>query len=182
MDHQLEVRSMREEDIPHLVNYWTTANEAYLRGMGADIKKMPSPDQFHKMLHQQLHTRDQYKQAFATIWVVDGEACGHSNVNKIKYGEEAYMHLHLWKATNRKKGVGTELVKKSLALFFEHLKLQTVWCEPYALNSAPNRVLEKVGFEFIKSHITVPGSINFEQEVNRWKMDKAHFMRLASDK
>lgn len=80
------------------------------------------------------------------------------------------MHLHLWNTNTRQKGIGTKLVKKSLPFFFNNLKLQTLYCEPYVLNIAPNKTLEKVGFKFDKKYITTPGSINFEQEVNRWFM------------
>ena len=38
---------------------------------------------------------------------------------------------------------------------------------------APNRVLEKAGFEFVKTDRTVPGPINFEQDVNCWHMSRA---------
>lgn len=36
-------------------------------------------------------------------------------------------------------------------------------CEPYALNPVSNKTVEKVGFTFIKQHISAPGSLNFEQ-------------------
>jgi RimJ/RimL family protein N-acetyltransferase len=48
-----------------------------------------------------------------------------------------------------------------------------LYCEPYANNVAPNRVLEKAGFEFVKTDRTVPGPINFEQDVNCWHMSRA---------
>ena len=41
----------------------------------------------------------------------------------------------------------------------------------YAENPGPNRTLAKLGFRLIKRYRTVPGIINFEQEVNRYVMD-----------
>jgi len=73
------------------------------------------------------------------------------------------MHLHLWNAASRKKGIGSQLVKMSLKYFFENLKLKRLFCEPYALNPAPNKTLEKTGFDFVKEYITIPGAFNFEQ-------------------
>jgi hypothetical protein len=46
-----------------------------------------------------------------------------------------------------------------------------MYCEPYADNPAPNRVLVKTGFRFIARYRTTPGVINFEQEVNRYVID-----------
>lgn len=60
------------------------------------------------------------------------------------------MHLHLWEANKRRKGIGAQLVKLSLAYFFNDLKLKQLFSESYALNSAPNKVLKKIGFTFIK--------------------------------
>jgi len=45
-------------------------------------------------------------------------------------------------------------------------------CEPYALNPAPNKILKKVGFTFIKIYETTPGWINFKQKVNQYEFGK----------
>jgi hypothetical protein len=42
--------------------------------------------------------------------------------------------------------------------------------EPSAGNSAPNRVLEKLGFAFIRRYRTTPGVIAYEQDVNRYEL------------
>ena len=101
-----------------------------------------------------------------------------SNVNKIKFGEEAYMHLHLWKADKRQKGIGARFVKMTLPYFFDNLLLKKLYCEPYALNPAPNKTVEKIGFTFIKEHISVPGSLNFEQLTKLWELSYDDFKQL----
>lgn len=106
---------------------------------------------------------------------MDGQAIGHTNVNAIEFGQQAKMHLHLWQSGYRKQNMGTKLVRLSLPFYFERLQLQTLLCEPYALNPAPNKTLKKVGFEFIKKYRTIPGSINFEQEVNQWALTRAQY-------
>jgi len=40
------------------------------------------------------------------------------------------------------------------------------------------KVLKKIGFTFVKKHTTIPGSLNFEQEVNRWKLTKEMFKKI----
>jgi RimJ/RimL family protein N-acetyltransferase len=167
----LSVRELQAPDIPLITQYWLSAGAETLRAMGADIAKLPSREEWHKLLSAQLSQPYSEKQAYAIIWLVDDKPVGHCNVNKIIFGKEAYMHLHLWEEGRRHRGLGTELVKMSLPYFFRSLRLKTLYCEPYAENPAPNKTLAKLGFRFVKEYITVPGYINFEQLVKRWELD-----------
>ena len=173
----LSVRELQEKDIEQLTNYWMLADESFLTGMGCDIKKMPARNEFSEMLHRQLKAPIEQKKGYCVIWEEDGRPIGHSNTNPTKYGEEATMHLHLWNGPTRKKGMGSEFVKLTLPLYFENLKLKKLICEPYALNPAPNKTLEKVGFELIKEYTTTPGMLNFEQPVKRWEMTRENFLK-----
>ena len=157
-----------------LMAYWFTSAPEYLIGMGVEISKMPQKEAFKEMLLQQIATPLKDKKAYAIIWECNDQAVGHCNINNITFGEEAHMHLHLWNKEKRQKGMGTIFIEKSLPLFFENYELKRLYCEPYAENLAPNKALEKVGFTFEKRYRTVPGSINFEQEVNQWLLTKKH--------
>ena len=64
------------------------------------------------------------------------------------------------------------LLRMSIPRFFEELGLQQFICEPYAMNVAPNAILEKAGFRMEKEYLTIPGSMNFEQQVCRWVMER----------
>ena len=88
------------------------------------------------------------------------------------------MHLHLWNTGTRQKGMGTALVKLTLPFFFINYHIKKLYCEPYALNPAPNKTLEKAGFKFVKKFTTIPGWLNFEQEVNLWEMSYERFSEL----
>lgn len=177
----LSVREIKQRDIIPLSDYWFTASAEFLHSMGADIKKLPTREQWYKMLEEQLSQPYTEKKAYCIIWELDGKAVGHSNINRILFGQEAYMHLHLWNNPNRQKGIGTQLVKLTLPYFFNNMQLQKLYCEPYALNPAPNKTLEKVGFTFVKKHITVPGFINFEQEANLWELTKEQLKKVLQD-
>lgn len=174
----LNVREIETGDIDLLLDYWFNCSPKFLKNMGADIEKLPSRTDFRNMLVEQINSPVTSKKSYALIWELDGHQIGHSNVNNIKYGEEATMHLHLWSSKNRKRGIGTELVRKSLPFYFENLKIKKLICEPYALNPAPNKTLEKIGFQFKKRYTTTPGSLNFEQEVNRWELTKERYQSL----
>ena len=89
----LSVREIQEGDIPFIANYWDTASEDFLRSMGADKKLMPSREYFSQALAEQIQSPYEEKKSYAIIWCVNGLPCGHSNVNKIEFGNCAYMHF-----------------------------------------------------------------------------------------
>lgn len=172
----LIVREIEVKDIDSLLDYWYNSSDEHFLKMGADSSKLPNRNDFYNGLVKQINSPFQKKQAYALIWEENGVPIGHSNVNNIVFGKEAFMHLHVWNIDKRKKGSGTILIEKSLPFYFEKLQLETLFCQPYALNPAPNKTLENVGFEFVKKYTTIPGSLNFEQEVNLWKMTREHFL------
>lgn len=165
---RLSVRELQLKDISLVTNYWATRTPEQLMAMGVETSKFPSSQEFEKMLTLQTQLLYKHKSNYALIWEVDGKAIGHCNVNAIEYGNNAFMHLHVWIAELRKIGIGTELVKKSLPFFFKNLKLKELFCQPYALNPAPNKTLAKTGFKFVGVFNIIPGPINFKQNVNKW--------------
>ena len=175
----MTVRALEPSDVSILVDYWMNASDDHLIGMGVDLDKMPSREQFTNMLLGQLALPVRERQSYAFIWELDGQAIGHCNVNKIIVGQEAYLHLHIWDQTSRQKGLGADLVKATLPSFFVDLELQTLFCEPYALNPAPNKTLEKLGFTLVKHYHGVPGSFSFEQEVNCWELTRQAAIELG---
>ena len=174
----LSVREILESDIGLIADYWTHSEPSHLVGMGVDLAKIPPREDFVEMLTNQLRLPLNERQSYGTVWESDGRILGHCNVNRIQFGHEAYMHLHIWHPKDRYQGLGATLVPQSLVYFFDKLELQELYCEPYALNPAPSKVLAKVGFEFIKEHTCVPGPITFEQKVSLWHMSRVRFQTL----
>ena len=82
------------------------------------------------------------------------------------------MHLHVIASEHRHQGIGADCVRRSVDLYFERLKLKRIFCEPHAFNVAPNRTLQKAGFKYLKTHMTVPGPLNFHQPVTRWVIER----------
>jgi RimJ/RimL family protein N-acetyltransferase len=165
-----DVREITIPDIELIINYWTNASDEFLTAMGVDLLKMPGKEFWNQMLTEQLTLPYKEKKSYCIIWMLNGKPTGHSNVNKIIFGEEAYMHLHIWDQSIRQKGLGQNFINMTLPYFFEKLELKKIYCEPYALNPAPNKALKKAGFEFVKKYLTTPGFLNFEQVVNQWVM------------
>ena len=171
----LSVREIEHRDINLIIDYWMNSDPIYLQNLGVDINKLPSKNEWERMLLNQLDQAYPTKHSYCIIWLVDGEAIGHCNVNNIMFGHHAFMHLHIWNKPARRLGFGTTFIARSLPYFFNNLALKIIYCEPYALNIAPNKTLEKCGFTFVKKYITTPGSINFEQPVNCWQLSLNEF-------
>jgi RimJ/RimL family protein N-acetyltransferase len=176
VNSQLSVREIESGDIDDIIHYWLDADPEFMKSMGVDLSKMPTETQWRNLLSDQIQQSYPQKQSYCIIWCMEGKAIGHCNVNKIQYGVEAYMHVHLWFPEIRRKGLGIEFIKMTLPYFFNNLELQTLYCEPYALNPAPNKVLAKSGFSFLRSYNCIPGWINFQQDVHLWKMERQDLM------
>jgi RimJ/RimL family protein N-acetyltransferase len=172
VDKIYDVKALSAAEIPFLLDYWYQSPPEYIYALGADINLFPKRSDFETMLLKQISTPYPQKKGMAHIWLENGKPIGHNNVNQIIFGKQANMHLHIWEASLRQKGIGTTLLKLSIPNFFSQLKLEMLFCEPNAHNIAPNRTLAKLGFHFIKTHVIVPGSINYKQEVNQWVLKK----------
>lgn len=175
MNEHLAIRPLELNDISSITRYWTDSPPSFLQEMGVDLSKLPTYEQMNTMLQGQLALPIEQRRSNCVIWEHNGHAIGHSNTNPTTFGENAFMHLHLWQPANRVKGMGLTFVKLTLPWFFEQLQLKTLYSEPYALNPAPNKTLEKAGFELQKEYVTIPGSINFEQRVKRWVMTREKY-------
>jgi RimJ/RimL family protein N-acetyltransferase len=175
---RLSIREAENSDISHIADYWINSSSEHLTSMGVEISKLPSREDFTTMLSHQLSLPIRNRNSYCLIWEVNSVAIGHSNTNPTRYGEEAYFHTHIWSAGSRKSGYGSSLLKMSIERFFSELNLKKLVGEPFANNPAPNGLLKKLGFNFIKKYRSTPGSLSSEQLVNRWEMDSHTFIRL----
>ncbi len=154
-----------------MIDYFLDADAAFLEGMGVDTAKLPTRDEWIEAAMLDHDRADDEKERAYLAWLLDDELVGHSSINRIKVGEEATIHLHLWRSELRKSGLGTRFFEASVREFMGSFRLKRLYCEPFAGNPAPNRVVENLGFRFVKSYRTVPGPINFEQDVNLYVLE-----------
>jgi RimJ/RimL family protein N-acetyltransferase len=167
----LEIRPFRtKEEYCQMVDYFTQSTDEFLRGMGIDPLKVPSRESWLEEVWEDHHRPGPEKDRFYLVWIYDGELVGHSSINKIQWGEEGSIHLHLWKPELRKNGIGSEFFRRSIDFYFRELGLKKVYCEPYAENAAPNKVLPRLGFTLVSTYKTIPGKTCFVQNVNRWEL------------
>lgn len=176
----LSVREMEKSDIKLIVDYFINADSEFLKAMGADKSKLPKRSEWIKKLNREFEKPNEQKEFYYIIWLLDNQPTGHSNINNIDFGQTATMHLHLWKSDSRKSGLGFEFLNRTIPLYFKNFNLENLICEPYSKNIAPNKILKKVGFEFIREYETIPGWINFLQTVNSYEMTKERFQMHGS--
>ncbi|HYF31256.1 MAG TPA: GNAT family N-acetyltransferase [Chitinophagaceae bacterium] len=172
------IKEIEPAEFACVVDYFLNASDDFLAGMGVDRNKFWPREKWLDLMDKEYKKDIEQKELYFLIWQVNNRSIGHSNINKIVFGKEAYTHMHIWHPEYRKKGVGESLVKLCLGRYFELFKLETIFCEPYALNPGPNRVLELLGFEFIKQYETIPGWTAFHQPVNRWAMSREKYYSL----
>jgi RimJ/RimL family protein N-acetyltransferase len=178
MSTEISVRPANLEHYERIVDYFLKGDRKFLDGMGVDPEKLPARESWIQLLHENHERPTVEKNIFYVIWHVNEKPAGHSNINKIIFGEEAYMHLHMWEPSIRKSGLGFQFVQQSIPFYFNKFQLKSLFCEPYARNPAPNATLKRLGFDFIKEYETVPGPISFLQPVNRWALSLDRFRDL----
>ena len=180
-NQKLSVRQLEINDHEKIVDYFLNADKDFLINLGVDLTKLPARQEWLDILSSNFTLSPEQKKFFYIIWLLDNKPVGHSNINKIVFANEAYMHLHIWHKYTRQQGVGAEFLKLTLPYYFDNFQLQNLFCEPSAFNAAPNKTLEKLGFDFLKSYDTIPGWLNSYQRVNRWVLTKEKFNSLLAD-
>jgi RimJ/RimL family protein N-acetyltransferase len=151
-----------------MVDYFLEADDEFLLEMGVARSALPRREDWLSAVLRDHDRASHEKERAYLAWVLDGVAIGHSSINKIQVGREAFIHLHLWSRSLRHRGLGTTFFRLSATRFANDFSLERLYCEPYAENPGPNRVLQKSDFRFVKRYRTVPGPINFEQDVNQY--------------
>jgi RimJ/RimL family protein N-acetyltransferase len=168
----LTVREMTLEETGIIVDYFQNSTPEHLEILGVDPTRLPTLESWRERFQRQFALPVEKRNALFVIWLSDDRAIGFSTSDKIIHGERASMHLHVTEPDLRNHGVGVECVRRSVDIYFERLKLKRLFCEPNAFNVAPNRTLQKAGFKYLKTHMTVPGPFNFHQAVTRWVMER----------
>jgi RimJ/RimL family protein N-acetyltransferase len=151
-----------------IIDYFHGATPEHLEQLGVDPSRLPDRTRWREILARELGLPIPERRALAVLWEADGRTVGFSTADKITFGREAHMHLHVVDPERRRRGVGVACVRETVKLYFELLRLERLWCEPNAFNVAPNRTLQRAGFTYVKTHRTVPGWINFHQPVTQW--------------
>jgi RimJ/RimL family protein N-acetyltransferase len=165
-------RPMLLTDTDIIIDYFHSASPEFLNTLGVDPSRLPARGQWKARFEHLFALPLEKRNFFAIIWEIEGEPAGWSSADKIVFGHEAYMHLHVLDPAQRGQGNGTFFVRESANIYFDVLRIRRLYCEPHAFNLAPNRTLQAAGFKYVKTHETVPGPLNFHQPVTRWMLER----------
>ncbi len=168
----LSVREMTLDETQIRIDYFHKASTEYLEILGVNPTQLPTPNAWQDMFADDYTRPIEQRIGLHLIWLLDGIPVGMSSADNIEYGEQAFMHLHVLPPEKRHLGIGTVGVQKSVAIYFDRLNLKRLYCQPNAFNVAPNRVMQKAGFRYIKTYETKPGPINTYQAVTQWMMER----------
>jgi RimJ/RimL family protein N-acetyltransferase len=166
------VREMANSEFDIVIDYFYKSTPEFLETLGVDPTRLPPPDSWRERFQRELSRPAEKRGWLLVTWLSDDRPFGFSSSDKITFGEQANMHLHVVDPTRRNQEFGVECVRRSANLYFERLNLKRLFCEPYAFNVAPNRTLQRAGFKYVKTYMTVPGPLNFRQAVTRWVMER----------
>jgi RimJ/RimL family protein N-acetyltransferase len=168
----LTVREMVSSEVDVVIEYFQNSTPEHLELLGVDPTRLPPLESWRERMRHECTLPIDQRARLLVVWLSGDRPVGFSIADKIAFGEQANMHLHVTDAERRHQGIGLECVRRSIDIYFDRLKLKRLFCEPNAFNVAPNRTLQKAGFKYLKTHMTVPGPFNFHQAVTRWVMER----------
>jgi RimJ/RimL family protein N-acetyltransferase len=168
----LSVREMKLSEAELVVDYFHRSSPEHLEMLGVDPTRLPRRADWLERFQREYSLPIEQRTGLILIWLWGDRPVGFSTCDKIVFGDRANMHLHVVEPERRKQGVGTECVRRSVDIYFDRLRLKSLFCEPNAFNVAPNRTLQSAGFKYLKTHMTVPGPLNYHQAVTRWVVER----------
>jgi RimJ/RimL family protein N-acetyltransferase len=167
---RLTVRPLASEDFDGFIAYFTRASQADAERMGLAIDRVPSPAQLRSDLEAMIATPVDRLCSFVLAWCLDGKTIGHSSLKDIVLGEFGSIHLHMWRADLRGKGYGPRLFCLSALDFYERFNLKRIICEPKADNPMANRLLQRIGFPLVFTHVAAGSELSVVCELNRYEI------------
>jgi hypothetical protein len=115
---KLTVRQMAINEVGIRIDYFHSASKDYLNKLGVDPAKLPSKDDWLRQYEMDAAQPLEKRLNVQLLWLGDDQPIGFSSADRIEFGEQANMHMHILDARNRKSGFGAECVRLSAALYF----------------------------------------------------------------
>jgi RimJ/RimL family protein N-acetyltransferase len=166
------VREMQLAEVGIRIDYFHDSADHHLQMLGVDRASLPSREAWRSAYVEDYARPIEDREGYSLIWELDGRTVGFSSTDRIVFGEQAFMHLHIVSPELRHQGYGTGFVRESARRYFEVLQLECLFCEPNAFNVAPNRTLQRAGFHYLFTHEAQPSPMNFHQVTTRWRLDR----------
>lgn len=167
----ISIRLLEKSDIQKIINYWFNKTEEELKFVGVDKNKLGTIESWTNFLEDVLNTPMDQAKAFYLIWQINNEAIGYVTLRNISQNNIADIHLHIWDKSMHTKGYGAKLFAISVVEIYKLFKFKLLLCEPKADNAAPNKMLEKIGFQKWRTYTCASASMCFPCKVNSYIID-----------
>jgi RimJ/RimL family protein N-acetyltransferase len=167
---RLTVRPLASEDFDGYIAYFTQLSKADAERMGLAIDRVPSPSRMRSDLEAMIAAPVDQLRSFILVWRLDGKTIGHSSLKDIVPGDVGSIHLHMWCADLRGRGYGPRLFCLSVLDFYQRFNLKRIICEPKADNPMANRMLKKVGFPLVLTHVAAGSELSVVCKLNRYEI------------
>lgn len=171
--HSFEIRDSTEADMKLQAEYFHSASDEYLYNLGVEVKKIREkslfdPEEARKKLQIPVAERTAHSYAI----VINQRTVGLAIVKKIKFGEEADLHAHIFQAENRRQGLGSQVFFEVVRRAFTTFHLKKINCDPTASNPAPNKLLQKMGLQPLRTIETPAEGILRQRIANHYEITK----------
>jgi ribosomal protein S18 acetylase RimI-like enzyme len=107
----LTVREMTLAETDLIIEYFHSSTPEHLETLGVDPTRLPNRESWRERLKQAYARPIEQRAEFSVIWLSDNRPVGFSSSDKIAYGEQANMHLHVIDPEQRRQGIGVECVR-----------------------------------------------------------------------
>src|ERR1019366_5018418 len=104
----LSVREMTIAETDLIIEYFQNSTPEHLETLGVDPTRLPPVDGWRDRLRRECALPADQKALVLVIWLSDEQPIGFSTSDKIRYGEQANMHLHVTAPERRQQGIGVE--------------------------------------------------------------------------
>ena len=173
---KIEIRDFSLEDIIAQDAYMTQASDEYLYNLGVDPSIIRNgrlvPERVASLLA--IPVKDRLVHTYAVD--LNQELVGVAVLKKIKFGESADLHAHIFKISDRHKGIATEAFKEILKKAFETYELKILICEPTSTNAPPNQFLQKMGLKVVNTFEQKAEGILRDRISNRYEIKKEFYL------
>jgi hypothetical protein len=173
LGRSLVVREMRTSEVGVRIDYFHDSSDDHLRTLGVDRSLLLPREEWRSNCEEDDARPIEQRATYSLVWELDGETVGFSSADRITFGKEAFMHLHVVKPDPRRRGLRAQFVQISAGHYFRALQLDRLFCEPNAFNVAPNRTLQRAGFRYLFTHEDQPSPINFFHVTTRWVLERS---------
>ena len=130
MIREITIKQFEHKNAELIVEYWYSLTDFELLKFGADKTKFLKPKDWIGKLKDEIDKPLEQKQFYYLLWLLGNIPVGHSNIDKIKFRETAFMHIHIWKSDFRQRNLGFQFLQKTIPLYLKTFELKKLYCEP----------------------------------------------------